>query len=229
MSTSIRQSVAFSIGIAAFLFGVAGVDVLSRLAPTESVKPAISTEDKYVVPKDTAASDDHRELKETETSSYGDRSKWKLIRRHLDGQFSIEIPQKFREPDRPADVDGGFFLDDTMSINYNYWKFANTPFCMRDSLGRYSKRPNLVCSRYGIGTRTFRTVLNNRAAFIQECRFEDPSDNFSYLYYATFPHTMVRDDDVWGKGVFNIEISYNDPKLREVAERIIKSLRFDRK
>jgi hypothetical protein len=152
---------------------------------------------------------------------------WKLVRRHLDELFSIDVPTKFRKPDDHADVDGGFFMDDSININYDYWLYQDTPNFMRDSNGKYSKKPDLPCLQHGRDVRTSRIIVNGRLGYVQRCQF--PNDQLHCFYYLTIPRAKVRDGNIWGTGVFSLSVSFNDRKLMPVARRIINSLRFERK
>ena len=229
MRSSIRHGLAIFTSIATFVIGIVSVTLFSirttggpirDLVPRNADLPLIQN---LVVPGTLPAPTDiDRRKKFT-----GDELK--LIRRHLDGQFSIEVPKIFQKPERPADVDGGYFYDNRLNINYNYWTYPDTPNFLRDRNGHYSKKPNLGCSENGVISLTATIILSGRRAYVQECRFQDPSDGFRYLYYVTFPKTEVNDCCGWGVGVFNIGVSYNDPKLRRVTKRIVESLRFDKK
>jgi hypothetical protein len=153
---------------------------------------------------------------------------WKLVRRHLDEMFTIDVPAKFKKPDTHADVNGGFFLDDSISIDYDYWQYAGTPNFLRDRNGKYSKKPDLACSGQGRNVLTTRKMFGQRLGYVQQCRLVNPNNGFHYLYWLTMPKAKVREVDTWGDGVFNLSISFNDRKLLPLARKIIYSLRFDR-
>jgi hypothetical protein len=163
----------------------------------------------------------------TDVKSQSLDKEWRLVRRHLDKLFSIDVPIKFRKPDDHADVDGGFFMDDSININYDYWLYQDTPNFMRDINGKYSKKPDLRCIQHGRDVRTSRIILQGRLAYVQQCRL--PSEHLHYVIYLTMPKAKVRDVDEWGNGVFNLDVSFNDRKLFPIAKRIIYSLRFERK
>ena len=57
---------------------------------------------------------------------------WRLVRRHRDQLFSDGLAAKFKKLDRPADVYGGFFLEGSISVDYNYLGNLNTPKTTKD-------------------------------------------------------------------------------------------------
>ena len=127
--------------------------------------------------------------------------------------------------DRPADVDGGFYVSDILEIHYDYWTYENTPNWLR---GQYAVPAVLACPRKGRNTRTVRTKIDGKKAVIQTCPITDERKGFRYIYHVAFPKLKVYNGQYFDYGMFNFTVEYRDPRYTAVAERIIRSIDFDK-
>ena len=152
----------------------------------------------------------------------------KLSRRNPDGWFSLRIPKVMGKVIRHADVDGGGYVADALSINYDYWTYENTPNFLRDAAGHYQKPPMLACPKRGRQTRTRRAVIDGKRAIIQRCPQTNERKAFRYIYYVTFPRLKVFNGEEFRYGMFNFAVEYSDKRYLPVAEEIVRSIDFEK-
>jgi hypothetical protein len=148
-----------------------------------------------------------------------------LNRRNPDGWFTVSVPSVIGKVERHGDVEGGFYLSDILSIDYDYWTYQNTPNWLR---GRYATPLILACSAKHKGTRTQRTWIDGYRAVIQRCSATDERKGFRYIYYVTFPKLKVFDGEKFHPGMFNFMIEYKDRRYSSIAGRMVRSLDFER-
>src|SRR5687768_18458557 len=72
----------------------------------------------------------------------------KFSRRNPDGWFTLRLPSAIGQIERYADVDGGFYLSDSLEIGYDYWTYPNTPNWLRSEERRVGKECRSQCGRY---------------------------------------------------------------------------------
>lgn len=148
-----------------------------------------------------------------------------LKRRNPDGWFSLSVPKVMGKVERHADVDGGFFTSDALEIDYDYWTYENTPNWLR---GQYAVSVMLACPKKSRHTRTLRTRIDGKRAIIQRCSETDGRKGFRYIYYLTFPKVKVFNGQYFDYGMFNFTVEYKNPRHSSVAERIIRSIDFEK-
>jgi hypothetical protein len=151
-----------------------------------------------------------------------------LTRRTPDGWFSLQIPKLMGGVERHADVDGGFYISDVLEIDYDYWTYENTPNFLRNATGTCPKPPMLACQTKSRQIRTLRTVIDGKRAIIQRCSETDARRRFRYIYYVTFPKLKVYDGEGFRYGMFNLTITYKNRRYSSVADRIVRSINFER-
>jgi hypothetical protein len=149
----------------------------------------------------------------------------KLSRRNPDNWFSLHIPKIMGKAERKADVDGGFYISDSLEIDYDYWTFENTPNWLR---GRYATSLILACPRKSKNTYTLRTKIDGKRAIIQRCSETDERKGFRYIYYVTFPKVKVFNGEYFDYGMFNFTIEYKDKHYLQIVEQIVRSMNFEK-
>ena len=149
----------------------------------------------------------------------------KLSRRNPDNWFNLLIPKVMGKVERKADVDGGFYISDALEVDYNYWTFENTPNWLR---GQYATSLILACPRKSKNTFTQRTRIDGKRAIIQRCSETDERKGFRYIYYVTFPKVKVFNGEYFNYGMFNFTIEYKNKRYLPVAERIVRSINFEK-
>lgn len=153
-----------------------------------------------------------------------------LKQRNPDGWFNLLVPKKAGKVERHADVDGGFFTTNELEIDYIYWKYENTPNPFRDVSGNYSKSPMLICTGKS-KTKTRRTSIDGNKAIVQTCIQSDKGKGNEFIYYVTFPKLRVYEEDAlkpFGYGMFNLTVTYKNQKYLPAAEKIVRSLDFNK-
>lgn len=144
-----------------------------------------------------------------------------LSRRNPDGWFSLSIPEVMGEAERHVSVNGGTYSSEGLEINYTYWAYENTPYRFQ---GRHAV---LACPEKGRQARTWRARIDGKRAVIQRCAETGAGGGPRYVYYVTFPEVKVFDGHL-GYGMFNLEVTYRDPRYLPVAERVVRSIDFVR-
>jgi hypothetical protein len=148
-----------------------------------------------------------------------------LSRRNPDGWFSVIVPKVMGKVERHADVDGGFYISDALEINYDYWTYENTPNWLR---GQYAVSVMPACPKKSRHTHTLRTMIDGKRAIIQRCSETDERKGFRYVYYVTFPRVKVFNGQYFDYGMFNLTVEYRNPRHAPVAERIVRSIDFEK-
>jgi hypothetical protein len=149
----------------------------------------------------------------------------KLSTRNPDGWFTLRVPKIMGKVERPADVDGGFYIADAFEIHYDYWTYENTPNWLR---GSYAKSVILACPEKSRRTRTLRTRIDGKRAIIQRCSETDERKGFRHIYYVTFPKLRVFNGEYFTDGMFNFTVEYRSQRYLPVAEDIVQSLDFQK-
>lgn len=152
-----------------------------------------------------------------------------LKRRNPDGWFNLLVPKSAGKVEHHADVDGGFYTTDKLEVNFIYWMYKNTPNFLRDVSGNYSKFPMLACSKKS-QVKTWKNKIDGKKAIIQRCVETDARDDFKFIYYVTFPKLKVYEAESrkFNYGTFNLTITYKNRQELSTAERIVRSLNFDK-
>jgi len=149
----------------------------------------------------------------------------KFSRRNPDGWFTLRLPSAIGQIERYADVDGGFYLSDSLEIGYDYWTYPNTPNWLR---GKYAKSLMLACSASSKNTRTRRTMIDGKSAVIQQCSEEDAGKGLRHIYYVTFPKLKVFNGEKFYWGMFSFTVEYRDRRYSSLAQQIVRSLDFEK-
>ena len=147
----------------------------------------------------------------------------KLNKRNPDGWFTLLVPKIMGKVERHADVDGGFYIDDALEIDYTFWTSEGTPNWLR---GQWATSPLLACPEKSKKTRTWRTKIDGQRAVIQQCFKTDERKGSRYIYYVTFPKVKVSDGVNFDYGMFNLTVEYKDKNYSPIAERIVSSINF---
>ncbi len=147
----------------------------------------------------------------------------KLGKRNPDGWFTLLVPKIMGKVERPADVDGGFYIDDALEISYDFWTFEGTPNWLR---GQYATSLLLACPKKSKKTRTWRTRIDGKHAVIQQCSATNERKGFHYVYYVTFPKIKVFNGEKFDYGMFNFTIEYKNKQYLHIAKQIANSLNF---
>lgn len=149
-----------------------------------------------------------------------------LIRRNPDGWFNLLVPKTIGKVGRHADVSGGFYIKNGLTIDYTYWTFDSTPNWLRDVVNNYSKAPQLICSTKNKKTRTLRTRIDGKRAIIQQCSKTDELRGFRYIYYITFPKIKVHLGGSVEYGMFNLTLENKNRRFFPLAKKIVHSINF---
>ena len=152
-----------------------------------------------------------------------------LNRRNPDGWYSFLVPKALRNVERHADVDGGFYMNRDFNIDFDFWPFEGTPNFLRDVNGKYSKSPILACSTKKRTTQTLRTKIGGERAIVQSCPNTNRWKGFRFIYYVTFPKLKVFNGEDFRDGIFSLTVKYKDRRYATLAQRIIRSIKFNRK
>ena len=73
-----------------------------------------------------------------------------------------------------------------------------------------------------------RTKIDGKRAIIQRCSDTDERKGFRYIYYVTFPKLKVYNGQYFSYGMFNFTVAYRNPRYSSVAERIVRSIDFEK-
>ena len=146
----------------------------------------------------------------------------RLVRRNPDRWFTILIPKNIGTIQRHADVEGGFYSSPELEIDFYYWTNANAPNFLRNARNEIAYQDPLKCSQSDLGARIVRKTMGGHRIILQDC-FKSKNH---YIHSARFLRLRVFDGKHFRNGVFNLTVSYSDPSMKSVAQRIVGSVIF---